>query len=108
MTVNVDNIPAVDLNSNEIKVLKSLVPSSSGNGHDFGFTDEWEPCGFTPKQMSGYISSLTKKGYLDAWDLSEDDGVECNSVQFIFTKKAEDLLNKLGENVYVDSNHWND
>jgi len=97
-----------DLNENEIKVLKSLVNSSSGNGHDFGFTDEYEECGFSKHQMAGYIGSLVKKDYLDVTDLSEDPGCECNSVQFTFTIIAENLLNNLGENVFVDCNHWND
>lgn len=96
------------LNDNEIKVLRSLVDSSAGNGHDFGFTDEWQECGFTPKQMAGYIGQLSKKGYLNLDDLSEDAGVECNAVQFVFTLKAEELLNDFDEKVYVEYNHWGD
>jgi len=51
-----------DLNTMEWKVLRELFSSSDGNGHDFGFTDDVR-C-VTPKQSSGYISSLSKKGYI--------------------------------------------
>ena len=93
------------LNENEIKVLEALIPSSSGNGHDFGFTDELEETGFTRHQNAGFISQLVQKNYIDATDLSDDPGVECNAVQFNFTRKAEDLLNSRGHDIYVDSNH---
>ncbi len=93
-----------NLNENEMKVLKSLVNSSSGNGHDFGWTDEYEDCGLTKHQMAGYIGSLSTKGYIDLYDHSGDPGTECNSVQFNFTLKAESVL----DDVYVDSNHYND
>lgn len=91
------------LNENEIKVLKSLVNSSAGNGHDFGFTDEWVECGLSPKQMSGYIGDLSKKGYLNLNADSNDAG---SYVQFDFTPLAENLLNDLGLKVYVDHNHY--
>ena len=98
-----------DLNENELKVLKSLVNSSAGNGHDFGWTDEYEDCGFTKHQMAGYIGQLTQKDYIRCSHLSDDPGVECNDVQFNFTLKAEELLNEnvpVGfDRVYVDSNH---
>lgn len=93
------------LNENEMKVLKSLVDSSDGNGHDFGWTDEYEECGLSKHQMAGYISQLSQKDYLDLCDNSLDPGTECNGVQFIFTEKAEKLLNELGYNVYVECNH---
>jgi len=89
------------LNENELMVLKSLIPSSMGNGHDFGFTDEHANCGLTKHQMAGYISSLSKKGYIDLEDLSNDPGVECMATQFNFTLKAEEIL----DGVFVDSNH---
>ena len=94
------------LNENELKVLKSLIASSDGNGHDFGFTDEYEECGFTKHQMAGYISQLSQKDYIELDDLSEDPGCDCNAVQFTFTPEAENLLNELGFNVYVDRNHY--
>ena len=98
-------LPDVDLNPDEIKVLESLVDSSSGNGHDFGFTDEYKECGFNKHQMAGYIGQLSKKEYLDLYDASDDPGVDGDYVQFVFTPKAETLLNKLGHDVYVCSNH---
>lgn len=81
-----------NLNENELNVLKSLVDSSAGNGHDFGFTDEYIDCGLTKHQMAGYIGQLSKKGYIDLYDLSDDPGCECNGVQFKFTEKAMNLL----------------
>jgi DNA-directed RNA polymerase subunit RPC12/RpoP len=90
------------LNENELKVLKSLVKSSADNGHDFGFTDEYEECGFTKHQMAGYIGQLSTKGYIELEDLSKDPGTICNAVQFNFTKRAENIL----EDVYVESNHY--
>ena len=96
-----------DLNENELKALKSLIASSSGNGHDFGWTDEYDDVGFTKHQMAGYISQLSTKGYLSLDDLSEDPGCACNSVQFLFTLKAEELLNKDGRRNYADNN-WED
>jgi hypothetical protein len=90
-----------DLNENELKVLKSLVNSSACNGHDFGWTDEYEDCGLTAHQMAGYIGQLSTKGYIRCTDLSDDPGVECNSVEFDFTLKAEAIL----DDVYVDHNH---
>jgi hypothetical protein len=90
------------LNENELMVLKSLIPSSLANGHDFGFTDEHANCGLTKHQMAGYISSLSKKGYIILDDLSNDPGVECMATQFNFTKRAENIL----EDVYVDFNHY--
>jgi hypothetical protein len=90
-----------DLNENELKVLKSLVNSSWNNGHDFGFTDEYEDVGLTKNQMAGYIGQLSTKGYIRLYDHSEDPGTECNAVQFDFTLKAEALL----DGVLVDANH---
>ena len=90
-----------DLNENELKVLKSLVKSSAGNGHDFGWTDEYQYCGFNQHQMAGYISQLVQKDYIRTEDLSNDPGTECNDTQFYFTVKAESILT----DVYVDHNH---
>ena len=94
------------LNENELKVLKSLVKSSAGNGHDFGFTDEYTDCGLSKHQMAGYIGSLSKKDYISLYDLGDDPGTECFAVQFNFTRKAEALLKSEGIDVYVDFNHY--
>ena len=93
------------LNENEIKVLKSLIPSSKGNGHDFGWTDEHKDCGFNKHQMAGYFSQLSQKAYIEIEDLSEDSGTESNGCQFTFTLKAEKFLEEIGIEIYVDSNH---
>lgn len=95
------DLPA-DLNEAEFTVLNSLVNSSAGNGHDFGFTDEYEECGFSKHQMAGYIGQLISKEYIRATDHSEDPGTACNAVQFDFTLKAENIL----DDVYVDHNHY--
>jgi hypothetical protein len=89
-----------DLNENELKVLKSLVNSSACNGHDFGWTDEYQDCGFTKHQMAGYIGQLVQKDYIRVEDLGDDPGTICNATQFEFTLKAEAILN-----VFVDHNH---
>lgn len=93
-----------DLNENELKVLKSLVNSSAGNGHDFGWTDEYQDCGFSKHQMAGYIGQLVQKDFIRVYDNSEDPGMACNDVQFEFTLKAEAIL----DNVRVDNNHCSD
>lgn len=82
-----------NLNKKEIKVLKSLVDSSKANGHDFGFTDEYKDCGLTKHQVAGYIGQLSKKGYLELYEMDGvgSDGI-IKGVQFIFTKKVGDLL----------------
>jgi len=90
-----------DLNENEYKVLKSLIASSRGNGHDFGWTDEYKDIGLSKNQMAGYIGQLSKKEYIRIYDNSDDPGTECNNVQFDFTLKAEEIL----DGVYVDHNH---
>ncbi|KKL20845.1 hypothetical protein LCGC14_2451370, partial [marine sediment metagenome] len=94
----------MNLNKNEIKVLKSLVNSSAVNGHDFGFTDEYEDCGFSSHQMAGYIGQLSKKGYIELCDNSTDPGTECDAVQFNFTPKAKAALDavKPRYEVWVD------
>ena len=80
------------LNENEMKVLKSLVYSSEGNGHDFGWTDEYQECGLSKHQMAGYIGQLSTKGYIELSDSSLDPGTECNGCQFVFTEKAMKLI----------------
>lgn len=92
------------LNENELKVLKSLVASSAGNGHDFGFTDEYTDCGLSKHQMAGYIGSLSRKDYISLYDLSDDPGTECFAVQFNFTPKGEAVLKS--EGIVVDFNHF--
>ena len=70
------------LNSMEEKVLIELYQSSDGNGHDFGFTDDVDTVklGITRRQLSGYISQLSQKDYINVFDN------EFN--QFEFTEKG--------------------
>ena len=85
----------MDLNSVETQVLRAMVPSSEGNGHDFGFTDEidFEAIGLTRHQYAGYVSSLLAKGAFDCFeDLKTHAHVDCNSVQFSFSEAAFKLL----------------
>ena len=51
------------LNANELAVLKSMVKSSAGNGHDFGLTCDVKVAGLTQKQVGGYMQDLRKKGF---------------------------------------------
>lgn len=52
----------------ELHVLKFLWESSEGNGHDFGFTEDGIKGCKTNRQLSGVISSLSKKGILTVYD----------------------------------------
>ena len=72
-----------DLNDIEKLILKELFESSDGNGHDFGFTDDVDcgKIGITRKQLSGYISQLEQKDYIECY------GAE-SFYQFNFTKKG--------------------
>lgn len=57
------------LNKNEMKVLKAFAENASGNGYDFGWTDEMEkPAGLTDNQIKGYISQLQSKEYIYCCD----------------------------------------
>lgn len=56
-----------NLNENEQKVLDALVSSSADTGHDFGWTDEIEVDGITKAQHSGYVASLSKKGWITCY-----------------------------------------
>lgn len=75
-----------DLNEIEEKVLRSIFKSSEGNGHDFGFTDdaETDSIGISRRQLSGYISQLSKKGYIHIYE----PGCKEQFKQFVFTKKG--------------------
>ena len=48
----------------EIKVLISAFASSSGNGHDFGFSTDITVAGLNNNQVGGVIASLIKKGIM--------------------------------------------
>ena len=78
-----------DLNQTEQAVLKSLVESSAGNGHDFGWTDEVNAAaiGITKAQVSGYVSQLVQKGYIESL-ADYDDGWENG---FKLTTKGHDF-----------------
>lgn len=51
------------LNTNEKKVLASMLKSSAGNGHDFGLTCDVKVAGLTGKQVGGYMQDLRKKRF---------------------------------------------
>jgi hypothetical protein len=54
------------LNDTEARVLAELHRNSEGNGHDFGDCDiDLGRAGISKAQVGGYVSSLSRKGYLD-------------------------------------------
>jgi hypothetical protein len=53
------------LNTNEKRVFAALYGSSGGNGHDMGIVTEGHVAGMDVKSLSGYASSLSKKGLID-------------------------------------------
>lgn len=77
---------ADDLNEIEEMVLREFFKSSEGNGHDFGFADEinTDKIGITRKQLSGYISQLSQKGYIHVFDSGGEKWAE----QIVFTRKG--------------------
>lgn len=81
-----------DLNNIEREILKDLFHSSAGNGHDFGFTDDVNTnrIGITRKQLSGYISQLSQKGYILCYPENEFN-------QFSFTEKGMKYFEKITE-----------
>lgn len=70
------------LNPTEQAIMQELYHSSEGNGHDFGFTDgvNCQKLGITRRQLSGYISQLSQKGYIHVYNE--------NFNQFTFTEKG--------------------
>ena len=57
------------LNENERKVLKAMVDNANyWNGGDFGFTEELSVPGLSRHQVSGYMSDLQTKGYIQVHD----------------------------------------
>ena len=57
----------------EIAVLKELLESSAGNGHDFGFTEDARSVVKNPRELAGIISSLVKKNVIEVWDTTTND-----------------------------------
>lgn len=52
------------LTKNETAVLKLLIESSAGNGHDFGFTHDARSAVPLASQLAGVVASLVKKGFI--------------------------------------------
>ena len=74
-----------DLNDTERMVLLEMIQSSSGSDHAFGFTNEITCVAST--RRGGYVSSLSKKGYMDMdapHQVNDSDAVG----QFTFTSKG--------------------
>ena len=59
-----------ELNDNEFKVLLSLIKQViECTGNEFGYTEDvLIPEGITKNQLKGYISDLSKKGYITSPD----------------------------------------
>lgn len=57
----------------EIKALDAVILTASYNGFDFFFPDEVEIDGLSVRQVVGYLSDLSKKGYIERTD--EPDGI---------------------------------
>lgn len=56
----------------ELTVLESLFQSAKNNGHDFGFPQDARKV-VTAKQLSGVISSLTKKNIIEVFENPNKD-----------------------------------
>jgi hypothetical protein len=67
----------------EKSVLRALIPSSAGNGHDFGFIEDARRCVEKKNQLAGVVSSLVQKGVIKVYEpVRTDSGLW---TQFVFT-----------------------
>lgn len=78
----------------EKQVLKELFKSAEGNGHDFGFTEDARNAVSSPRQLSGVISSLTKKKILSVYEpATNDEGVTyCQFYWLMPVEQVEAML----------------
>jgi len=74
-----------DLNDKEKLVLAELEESAKEQGYDFGITEDVDgkKLGMTGKQISGYISQLVQKGYIQSYPEDKQKGF----TQFEFNDK---------------------
>lgn len=91
------------LNRTELKVLKALAESMSGNGYDFGFTDEvdYKALGLSKNQYAGYVSSLVTKDII--WSEDCDTGFKIINGQCGFQENGYAV--RAAELVGVDPSH---
>lgn len=60
-----DFYPSVrDLTAGELRVLRALQMSSSGNGDDFGIIEDARIAVREPRQLAGFVANLVKKGFI--------------------------------------------
>lgn len=57
----------IKLTKGEKQVLAALYESASGNGHDFGFTEDARAVVKSPRELAGFVSQLVQKGLIDVW-----------------------------------------
>jgi hypothetical protein len=58
----------MNLTSLERSVLRALIKSSAGNGHDFGFIEDARRAVPQRSQLGGVVSSLVQKDVIEVYD----------------------------------------
>lgn len=85
----------IDLNEREKKVLEACVRAALENGLDFGciedVMDEAEALSMTANQLSGYLSRLSTKGYIEIYPREKING-EHWVTQFTLSDEIRDKV----------------
>lgn len=82
----------------ERAVLRALTDSAMNNaGGEFGFIEDARSAVKSPRELSGIVSSLTKKGFITVWNGEGDKSVGQDLTQFTFkepydAQRVYDLL----------------
>lgn len=88
----------ISLTSMEHQVLTALFASSKGNGHDFGLVEECRKAVKEPKQLSGIISSLVKKGIIQVHgEVRTDSGAWTQTTWNLDVKEVQALLSNTAD-----------
>lgn len=73
----------------EVEVLKALVSSSDGNGHDFGFIEDARDAVPTKRALGGVVSSLVQKKIIQVYDTENHGSGPFTQFKFIGIDDAE-------------------